>query len=369
MTAGVTGGMSSGAALEFAASHRGRDWQVALEVAAGETVAVLGPNGAGKSTLLALLSGLLRPDTGLATLAGRELFHIGERGGGSWLAPHRRGISLLAQEALLFPHRSVLDNVAYGPLSAGVSRAEAHEIARRRLADVEVSELADRRPAELSGGQAQRVALARALAPDPALLLLDEPMAALDVTVAPQLRRMLRDQLRGRTTLLVTHEVLDAYTLADRVIVLRNGRVVESGATASVLERPRTAFTADLAGLDLLTGVRTLTGLRLDDGTLIEIGTGSSGHLLDGSGVALDVEVACAFRPASVEVRAAGEGLVHNAVRATITDLEPRGDLVRVRSARLAADVSVQQLAAAGWSTGDVVDFVVDPQAAVLYPL
>ncbi|SMQ72637.1 molybdate transport system ATP-binding protein [Plantibacter sp. VKM Ac-1784] len=354
------------AALEFRATLRERDWELAVDLAAGETVAVLGPNGAGKSTLLAVLAGLLRPDTGRATLAGRELFAVGGSGRDQWLPPHRRGISLLAQEALLFPHRSVLDNVAYGPLVAGASRGEARDIARRRLADVEASELEGRRPAELSGGQAQRVALARALAPDPALLLLDEPMAALDATVAPHLRRMLREQLRGRTTVLVTHEVLDAYTLADRVIVLDAGRIVEQGPTAEVLERPRTAFTADLAGLELLTGVRTARGLRLPDGTEVEVDSSAKGDPIP-----VGVGVACAFRPSRVEVREAdgpSGPSAPGALRATITDLEPRGDVVRVRSAVITADVAVQQLAAAGWSTGDVVEFAVDPRAAVLYP-
>ncbi len=356
----------TGAALAFRATLRERDWELAVDLAAGETVAVLGPNGAGKSTLLAVLAGLLRPDTGHATLAGRELFAVGGSARDQWLPPYRRGISLLAQEALLFPHRSVLDNVAYGPLVAGASRGEARDIARRRLAEVEASELVGRRPAALSGGQALGVALARALAPDPALLLLDEPMAALDATVAPHLRRMLREQLRGRTTVLVTHEVLDAYTLADRVIVLDAGRIVEQGPTAEVLERPRTAFTADLAGLELLTGVRTARGLRLPDGTEVEVDPSA-----EADPIPAGVAVACAFRPSRVEVREAdGSGVpsASGALRATITDLEPRGDVVRVRSAVITADVAVQQLAAAGWSTGDVVDFVVDPRAAVLYP-
>lgn len=356
----------TGAALEFRATLRERDWELAVDLAAGETVAVLGPNGAGKSTLLAVLAGLLRPDTGHATLAGRELFAVGGSGRDRWSPPHRRGISLLAQEALLFPHRSVLDNVAYGPLVAGASRGEARDIARRRLADVEASELEGRRPAELSGGQAQRVALARALAPDPALLLLDEPMAALDATVAPHLRRMLREQLHGRTTVLVTHEVLDAYTLADRVIVLDAGRIVEQGPTAEVLERPRTAFTADLAGLELLSGVRTARGIRLRDGAEVEVDTSA-----EADPIPVGVAVACAFRPSRVEVREAdgsGSPSASGALRAMITDLEPRGDVVRVRSAVITADVAVQRLAAAGWSTGDVVDFVVDPRASVLYP-
>ncbi|KQM15970.1 hypothetical protein ASF83_08700 [Plantibacter sp. Leaf171] len=352
-----------GSLLSLRATVRARDWDVAVELAPGETVAVLGPNGAGKSTLLAVLAGLLRPDTGLATLGGRELFRVGEAGRERWLPPHRRGVSLLAQEALLFPHRTVLDNVAYGPLVAGMSRGEARDIARRRLASVEASHLEDRRPAELSGGQAQRVALARALAPDPALLLLDEPMAALDASVAPQLRRMLREQLRGRTTLLVTHEVLDAYTLADRVVVLDAGHIVEQGPTSEVLERPRSAFTADLAGLNLLTGVRTRSGLRLVDGTEVAVGP-----VIEGEPMPLGAAVACAFRPSRVEVFDADEAPGGGAVRAVITDLEPRGDVVRIRTELLAADVTVPALASAGWSTGDPVDLVVDPQAAVLYP-
>ncbi|WP_285040916.1 ABC transporter ATP-binding protein [Plantibacter sp. LMC-P-059a] len=356
-------GEHGGSALSLRATVGARDWDVAIELAPGETVAVLGPNGAGKSTLLAVLAGLLRPDTGWATLGDRELFRVGEGGHERWLPPHRRGVSLLAQEALLFPHRTVLDNVAYGPLVAGASRGEARDVARRRLASVEASHLEDRRPAELSGGQAQRVALARALAPDPALLLLDEPMAALDASVAPQLRRMLREQLRGRTTLLVTHEVLDAYTLADRVVVLDAGRIVEQGPTSEVLERPRSAFTADLAGLNLLTGVRTRGGLRLADGTEVAVGS-----VVAGEPIQLGAPVACAFRPSRVEVYDADGAPGGDAVRAVITDLEPRGDVVRLRTELLAADVTVPELASAGWSTGDVVDVVVDPRAAVLYP-
>lgn len=363
MTVTASTSATTGSALSLRATVGARDWDMALDLTAGETVAVLGPNGAGKSTLLAVLAGLLRPETGRATLGGRELFAVGGAGRDHWLPPHRRGISLLAQEALLFPHRSVLDNVAYGPLVAGASRGEARGIARRLLAQVEASELEARRPAELSGGQAQRVALARALAPDPALLLLDEPMAALDAAVAPNLRRLLRTQLRGRTTVLVTHEVLDAYTLADRVIVLGAGRIVEQGPTSAVLERPRTAFTADLAGLELMTGVRTERGLRLPDGAEIEVVSAAAADPIP-----VGADVACAVRPSRVEVRAADGSDASGAVRAAITDLEPRGDVVRVRSALLSADVDVPRLAAAGWSMGDVVDFVVDPQAAVLYP-
>jgi molybdate transport system ATP-binding protein len=157
--------------------------------------------------------------------------------------------------------------------------------------------------------------------------------------------------------------VLDAYTLADRVVVLDDGRIVEQGPTSEVLERPRTAFTADLAGLNLLTGVRTPHGLRLADGTEVAVGP-----VVDEDPIPLGAPVACAFRPSRVEVFDADRAPGGDAVRAVITDLEPRGDVVRLRTKLLSADVTVPELASAGWSTGDVVDVVVDPQAAVLYP-
>ncbi len=147
------------------------------------------------------------------------------------MPPHDRKVALLAQEPLLFPHLGVLDNVAFGPRSGGARRRTAHEAARRWLDEVDVADLADRKPGQLSGGQAQRVAVARALAAEPRLLLLDEPLAALDVAVAPALRQTLRRVLADRTVVLVTHDVLDALLLADRVVVLEGGRVVESGPT------------------------------------------------------------------------------------------------------------------------------------------
>ena len=194
---------------------------------------------------------------------GRILFELGP-GRNAWTAPHRRGTALLAQEPLLFPHLTALDNVAFGPRSAGAGRAQARETARHWLAEVDAADLAGRRPGELSGGQAQRVAVARALAADPGLLLLDEPMAALDVHAAPLLRRLLKRVLAGRRAIIVTHDVLDAYMLADRVIVLEEGRITEDGPTREVLQRPRSRFAAGLAGLNLVAG--TVTADRAPDG-------------------------------------------------------------------------------------------------------
>jgi molybdate transport system ATP-binding protein len=227
-----------------------RRLDVHLEVAAGETVALLGSNGAGKSTIVQILAGLLRPDRGRATLDGRVLFDTAVSG--SWLPPHARGTALLAQEPLLFPHLSVRDNVAFGPRSAGESRVAARGIADDWLARAEVAHLADRRPATLSGGQAQRVAVARALAAHPSLLLLDEPMTALDVAAVPAQRMLLHGVLRERTVLLITHDPLDALALADRVLVLEHGRIVEQGPTRRVFARPGTDFTRALTfGLNL----------------------------------------------------------------------------------------------------------------------
>ena len=306
---------------------------VSLEVADGETVAVLGPNGAGKSTLLAVAAGLLRPDTGRVVLDGIEL-----TGPGVWVAPHARRIALLAQDPLLFPHLSSLENVAFGPRSRGVRRREARELARSWLVEVGVGDLADRPPGELSGGQAQRVAVARALAADPRLLLLDEPMAALDVAVRPALRQSLRRMLADRTVVLVTHDVLDALLLADRVVVVDAGRVVEAGPTTEVLTRPRSAFTARIAGLNMVRGAWHDGAVAAPDGHVVQ------GLVTDPAPVEGD-EVVAVFRPHAVSVfREPPGGSPRNSIRATVTDLEPLGDQVRVRAASdeqsLAADVT-----------------------------
>jgi molybdate transport system ATP-binding protein len=224
--------------LALAASVPDRGLDAALEVRAGETLALLGPNGAGKSTLLSLVAGLLRPHDGHVTLGGRVLTSVQDGTTRTWVAPHRRRVGLLDQRPLLFPHLSVADNVAFGPRSTGVRRAEAHATALRWLAAVGLEDRADTRATALSGGQAQRVAVARALAAAPDLLLLDEPLAALDVDVAPALRHRLREVLADQTAVIATHDVLDALLLADRVAVVEDGRVVEEGPTPAAPSRP-----------------------------------------------------------------------------------------------------------------------------------
>ncbi|MGN6427910.1 MAG: sulfate/molybdate ABC transporter ATP-binding protein [Leifsonia sp.] len=325
--------------LRMAAASAVRGVDVDLRLEAGETLALLGPNGAGKSSVLAMLAGLLRPDSGTATLGDDVLFDVPGAGAGRatrWLPPHRRGIALLAQDALLFPHLSVRANVEFAPRSAGVSRGEARASADEWLRRTGCAAFAGRRPGELSGGQAQRVAIARALAAEPALTLLDEPLASLDVGVAADLRGMLADVLAPRTAVLVTHDALDAYLLADRVAVLHEGRIVEEGPTGRVLTRPHHPFTAELAGLTLLTGRRAGDGIATDDGMRLA-GT------VDAA-VADGTPVTAVVRPSAVGVAVPGDGGAHG-IPATVTALEPRDDLVRVRTDRLTALVPAAAVA------------------------
>lgn len=348
------------------AAVAGRGFEVSLALGPAETVAVMGPNGAGKSTLLSVVAGLLQPDSGTARLDGRTLFDVG--GGRShWTAPHRRGTALLAQEPLLFPHLNALENVAFGPRSAGVSRRAARESALRWLAEVEAAELHLRRPAELSGGQAQRVAVARALAADPGLLLLDEPMAALDIHSKPLLRRLLKRVLHGRRAIIVTHDVLDALMLADRVAILENGRIAEEGPTLELLRRPRSRFAAGLAGLNFLAG--EITGHGLQAGGLNIHGQHDDfpGLLPAGQpGVAV-------FPPSAVAVFLSGtHGSPRNSFAVTITDLEPHGDGVRVRAGEgghLSADITLAAAADLGLVPGMQVYFVVKAGAVSIYPM
>jgi molybdate transport system ATP-binding protein len=342
--------------LHLQATVADRDVEAEIEVGDGETLAVLGPNGAGKSTLLAVAAGLLRPDRGRVVLDERVL-----TGDGTFVPTHDRRVALLAQEPLLFPHLSVLENVAFGPRSRRTSRREAHAVARHWLAEVGAAELAARRPGQVSGGQGQRIALARALAAEPRLLLLDEPMAALDVAVLPALRQTLKRVLADRTVVLVTHDVLDALLLADRVVVMDGGRIVEAGTTADVLEKPRSAFAARIAGLNMVAGRWRGGAVAGADGVSIK------GLAIDPVPVQ-DDDVVAVFRPSAVSVfREAPGGSPRNSLAVTVTDLEPLGDQVRVRAGHLAADVTVQSAAELDLAPGTPVVFAVKASEVAVY--
>jgi molybdate transport system ATP-binding protein len=299
----------------------------------GDVVAVIGPNGAGKTTLLRALAGIV--DAGPRALV--------EVGGTSWTDPpvlvRDRRVGLVFQDRALFPHLSALDNVAFGLRSRGVARAEAEATARSWLDRFGVADLADRRPRQLSGGQAQRVAIARALATDPALLLLDEPFAGLDVGVATALRLELTRHLAAYdgVALLVTHHALDALTLASRVLVLDEGRVAQEGTPEEVAARPRTDHVARLVGLNVL---------RLDD-------------------------TFRAFTPTAVTVsRHEPEGSARLRWRGEILSVAPHGDALRLlvdAGPHLLADVTPAAAAELGLAPGRTVWLAVKETAVERY--
>lgn len=237
----MTAPVGAGLQVDLTVPERAR---VELDAAPGAVVAVIGPNGAGKSSFIRALAGLV-PADGTAVLDGTDLLSLSARD---------REVGLVFQGQLLFPHLSALDNVAFGPRSRGRSRREADGAAQVLLDTFGIGHLSHRRPRELSGGQAQRVAIARALATQPRLLLLDEPFAGLDVTVAMALRIELAQHLAtfDGVTILVTHEAIDALTLADQVLVLDEGRVAQRGTPQHVAAQPATDHVARLVGVNLV---------------------------------------------------------------------------------------------------------------------
>jgi molybdate transport system ATP-binding protein len=294
---------------------------VELEVRGGETLAIVGPNGAGKSSLLAAIAGLLPIERGRIAL-GDEVFDGGP--GSPFAAPEHRRVGVVFQDLLLFAHRTVLDNVAYGPRMRGVERGRARALAAEWLRRVGLHEYADALPHALSGGQAQRVALVRALAAEPRLLLLDEPLSAVDASARLELRRDLRVWLDGFVgpRLVVTHDAVDAFALADRIAVLEAGRVVQVGGVADICGRPRSRYVADLVGLNLFRG--TLLG-----GVLNVHGGGALVVAAAGEG-----EVVATVHPRAIALyRSRPDGTPRNVWPAAIEAIEAAGDRVRVRLA------------------------------------
>ena len=241
----------------------------ALSIEPGRTVALVGPNGAGKTTLLQAFAGLRSLSGGHIALDG-EVFD--DPADNVYVPPERRPVGVVFQDNLLFPHLSAVDNVAYGLRSRGMRRADARLNAIEWLTRVGLSGREHAKPRELSGGQAQRVALARALAIEPRLLLLDEPLAALDATTRNEVRRDLRRHLTSfpGVRVLITHDPVDAAVLADQVIVLDHGRVAQTGTPAEITRRPRTRWVAELAGTNLFLGTASHDGhVTLDEGSVL----------------------------------------------------------------------------------------------------
>ncbi len=296
------------------------DLEVAIHAAPGEVVAVLGPNGAGKTTLMRALAGLLPIDRGRVTLDGTTVEDVD---GGVRSIPQERAVGVVFQQHLLFPHLTALENVAFGLRARGVPRHEARERARDWLHRVGLDGQAGAKPGALSGGQAQRVALARALATEPALLLLDEPLSALDVDTRRAVRQQLRrhlDDFAG-PVLLITHEPLEAINLADRLVILEQGRVVQDAPPSVVARRPRSSWAAGLVGLNHYRGRA--------DGHTLTLESGASLAVADAAEPAGDVLVA--IHPRAVALfPSRPEGTPRNTWQATIDALDIHDDQVRV---------------------------------------
>jgi molybdate transport system ATP-binding protein len=292
---------------------------VRFGVEPGEVAALLGPNGAGKTTVLRALAGLLPLAEGRVVLDGQVLEDTASR---IHVAVERRPVGMVFQEYLLFPHLSVLENVAFGLRSRGVGRAAARRAAAAWLERLGLPAVADARPSTLSGGQQQRVALARALATDPRMLLLDEPLSALDVSVRAEVRRDLRRHLREfpGVNLLVTHDPLEAVALADRLIVLEGGRVLQTGTPAEVTEHPRSPYVADLVGVNLLRGRASGDAVEVEGGGRLEVVGAGTG------------EVFAVIPPRSVSLwRSRPVGSPRNIWAGRASGLDLLGDRVRVR--------------------------------------
>ncbi len=326
---------------------------IALRIARGETVALLGPNGAGKTTALRALAGLTPLSGGHLRVHDRELDRV---------PPEQRPIGVVFQDYLLFPHLSARDNVAFGPRRHGVDRRTAHALADRWLERVGLSEHARRKPRQLSGGQAQRVALARALAVDPELLLLDEPLAALDARTRLETRSELRRHLAAHpgAALLVTHDPLDALVLADRLVIIERGRVVQEGDAATITARPRTDYVARLVGLNLYRGRGTGNAVELADGFALTTAETVHGDAF------------VAFAPSAVALHTSRpDGSPRNTWPAVLADIQRHGDNLRVRldgPITVAADITPAAAAQLELEPGRQLWVAVKAAETVAYP-
>ncbi len=317
-----------------------------LDAAPGEVVALLGPNGAGKTTLLRALAGLQPLAGGRLELAGSVL---DDPAAGVLVPPERRRVGVVFQDYRLFPHLDVLDNVAFAPRAAGTGRRAARERALAHLGRLGLDGLAARRPGQLSGGQAQRVALARALAADPALLLLDEPLAALDAGARRQVRAGLRADLAafGGPAVVVTHDPVEAQVLADRLVVLEGGRVVQDAPPAEVARRPATPYAAGLVGLNLWRGTAARGVLEVDGGGRLPLPAGAP-----------EGPVLAAAAPGALRLVPGGGWA------GTVSALEPYGSALRVHvDAAPPALVDVPPAGVRGLAPGSRVGLALAPGA------
>ncbi len=284
----------------------------------GETVALLGPNGAGKTTVVSALAGILPLDAGHIRLGDTVL---DDPVAGVFRPPETRNFGVVFQDHMLFPHLNVVDNVAFGLRARGMSARAARRAATRWLDEFDLGAFSHLKPDRLSGGQAQQIALARTLAATPDLLLLDEPLAALDITTRTQLRRSLSTHLADfpGPRLVITHDPTEAFLLADRVVILENGATVQSGTPDQIRRHPATSYVADLVGVNLVTGQAVA-------GTV----TTADGHRVFTADTALAGGVLLNIHPRSISLHPSRPGgSPRNTWQTVITAVEPLGDRTR----------------------------------------
>lgn len=337
-----------------------RHVDVRLRADPGQVIGLLGPNGAGKSTVLLALAGLLPLTAGHVTVHGRHW--AGEAAEGT-LPARARHTGLVTADHLLFPHLSAEANVAFGPRSRGARPAGARARALDELDRLGVRDLATAKPGQLSSGQAQRVALARALATDPSLLLLDEPLSALDPQTRGRTRADLAHRLRdfAGVTVLVTHDPLDALTLADRLVFIEDGRAVQEGTPLDVVTKPRNGYVAQVVGLNLYAGQAT-------DASTVQTAGGpvvTAGHEHRGpSWVSLAPSAVSLFRTRP-------EGSPRNTWELTISGIELAGQSARVRldgALPVVAEVTASAVAALRLQPGERVWASVKATEVSCYP-
>ncbi|MDK1344421.1 ABC transporter ATP-binding protein [Streptomyces sp. 378] len=350
-----TGAPTEGLDARLVVDRGGFRLDVPLTVAPGEVVALLGPNGAGKTTALRALAGLTPLTGGHLRLEGTELDRT---------PPEARPVGVVFQDYLLFPHLTALDNVAFGPRCQGATKAEARARAAEWLDRMGLAAHTGAKPRRLSGGQAQRVALARALATRPRLLLLDEPLAALDARTRLEVRARLRRHLADfeAVAVLVTHDPLDAMVLADRLVVVEHGRVVQEGTPADIARHPRTDYIARLVGLNLYRGEADGHTVRLAGGPPV-----TTSEVLSGP-------VFVAFPPGAVTLhrdRPTGSS-ARNLWRCEVAGLETHGDQIRADltgELPLAADLTTVAAAELGLHPGARVWATVKATQTHAYPV
>jgi molybdate transport system ATP-binding protein len=348
--------------LCFAASVERDEFRLdaSVSVAPGEVVALLGPNGAGKTTMLRALAGLLPVDRGRITVGDIVL---DDPARGVFVPPEQRRIGVVFQDHRLFPHLRVVDNVAFGLRSSGLRAAPARAEARRWLERLHLAEYARRRPRQLSGGQSQRVALARALASHPLALLLDEPLAALDVQTRAEVQGELREHLGtfAGPTLIVTHDPIEALLLATRIVVLERGSVVQQGTAAQITTRPATPYVARLVGMNLYAGTSLDGRVSLSGGGAIVTADAPNGPVL------------VAVRPSAftmhTELPAASSA--RNLWEGTVAGLAPLADRIRVTvegAHQVLVDVTAAAIAELAIAPGDHVWLTAKATDVSAYP-